>query len=124
MGRLGNRQYGRAKEHSNSSCVWCGVNTTPVVNSGTFKKGEKKRRQGERGPGKTTLAAREAIAKLVDGNVDRVQGWLDQIASEDGPKAAMTCCMDLLEYHVPKLARTEVAGSADGTPIIVEIRRD
>jgi hypothetical protein len=64
-------------------------------------------------PNKATSAAREAIARFVDGNVERLQGWLDQIAQESGPKAAWDCVMDVLEYHVPKLQRTELTG-ADG----------
>lgn len=67
-------------------------------------------------PNKATSNAREAIARFVEGNADRLQGWLDQIAEEQGPEKAVRCFMDLLEYHVPKLARTEVTG-ADGGPI-------
>jgi len=87
------------------------------TNSGQFKKGDK--RPGAGRPkglqNKTTVAAREAIARFVDGNADRLQGWLDEIAREQGPAAAFKCFSDLLEYHVPKLARTEVTG-ADGGP--------
>lgn len=66
-------------------------------------------------PNKATANAREAIARLIDGNADRLQGWLDQIAEEQGPEKAVRCFTDLLEYHVPKLARTEVTGK-DGEP--------
>ena len=85
-----------------------------------FKKGEKIPNQGKRGPGKVTLQAREAIAKLADGNVDRLQGWLDDIAADDkqGPAVAFKLFMDVLEYHVPKLARTEHTGK-DGDDIKV-----
>lgn len=59
---------------------------------------------------RSTAMAREAIAQFVDGNSDRLQGWLDDIAADDkhGPKAALDAFMGLLEYHVPKLARTEI----------------
>lgn len=67
-------------------------------------------------PNKATANAREAISRLVDGNVHRVALWLDKIEKQDGPKAAFECFMDLLEYHVPKLARTEVTGR-DGEPL-------
>ena len=56
---------------------------------------------------KTTANAREAIAAFVEGNVDRLNGWLDAIA-EENPKAAFECFMDVVEYHVPKLNRTEM----------------
>lgn len=67
-------------------------------------------------PNKATLAAREAIARFVDGNADRLQGWLDEIHREEGAAAAFRCFSDLVEYHVPKLARTEHTG-ADNGPI-------
>ena len=72
-------------------------------------------------PNKATARAREAIAHLVDENSDRLQGWLDQIAADKGPEAAFRCFMDLVEYHVPKLARTEVTGQ-DGKPQEIIVR--
>lgn len=71
-------------------------------------------------PNKATAQAREAIAKFVDANADRLQGWLDKVARED-PEKAFNMVMDLLEYHVPKLARTEHTGQ-DGGPIYVYSR--
>jgi hypothetical protein len=72
-------------------------------------------------PNKATANAREAIARFVDGNSDRLQGWLDDIAADEkqGPKAALDAFMGLLEYHVPKLARTEHVGDGGG-PVIVQ----
>jgi hypothetical protein len=66
-------------------------------------------------PNKSTAKAREAIAAFVDGNSDRLQEWLDQIAADDkyGPKTAFDCFMAVAEYHVPKLARQELVGDAD-----------
>ena len=69
-------------------------------------------------PNKSTAQAREAIARFVDGNAERLQEWLDQIAAEDGPKAAFDCFVDLIEYHVPKLARTEVTGEGGGALVV------
>jgi len=87
-----------------------------MANAGTFKKGEKKPNQGKRGPNKATVQVREAIAIFAEANVDRLQGWLDEIASNDkqGPAVAARLYLDLLEYHVPKLARTELTGSEGG----------
>ena len=59
-------------------------------------------------PNNATRNAREAIACLIEGNIDRLQGWLDQIAVEEGALAAVRCILDLLEYHVPKLTRAEL----------------
>ena len=63
---------------------------------------------------KSTEAARAAIATFVDGNSDRLQQWLEEIYLEGGAKEAFKAFSDLLEYHVPKLARTEVTGKDEG----------
>ena len=61
-------------------------------------------------PNKATTEAREAIARLVDGNAHRMSIWLEEIYKTKGPEAAWRCMTDVIEYHIPKLARTEVAG--------------
>ena len=58
-------------------------------------------------PNKATTQAREAIAMFVEGNVDRLNGWLDDIAA-DSPKDAFDRFMSVVEYHIPKLARTDL----------------
>jgi hypothetical protein len=73
-------------------------------------------------PNKATTNAREAIAQFIEANTSRFQGWLDEIAEEQGALAAFNCVRDLLEYHVPKLARTEVLGDGGG-PLEVKIVR-
>ena len=87
-----------------------------MANKGQFKKGEKRPKAGRpKGlQNKATIVAKEAIARFVDGNADRLQEWLDQIAVQDGPQAAFKCFSDLLEYHVPKLSRAEVSGPEGG----------
>ena len=57
---------------------------------------------------KATTQAREAIAMFVEGNVDRLNGWLEQIAA-DSPKDAFDRFMSVVEYHIPKLARVDNA---------------
>lgn len=57
-------------------------------------------------PNKVTAHAREAIAAFVNGNADRLTAWLDAIAEKD-PKDAFNCFMSVVEYHIPKLARTD-----------------
>lgn len=66
-------------------------------------------------PNKSTALAREAIARFVDGNSHKLQEWLDEIAKHEklGPKVAFDCFMQVAEYHVPKLARTEHIGDDD-----------
>ena len=92
-------------------------------------------------PNKATRDARLAIAAFVDNNADRMQEWLDKVAQgvprvdgdgnqrydEDGeplwlvppnPEKAFAMLRDVVEYHVPKLARSEMTG-ANGGPISV-----
>lgn len=73
-------------------------------------------------PNRATANAREAIARFVDANADRLQSWLDEIKEKEGAKAAMACFTDLIEYHVPKLGRMEHTGK-DGAslPIVLHI---
>jgi hypothetical protein len=95
-----------------------------MSNGGRFVKGQKKPNQGKRGPNKTTVLAREAIARFVDGNAHRLEGWLDEIAQEKGAEAAFRCFMDVVEYHVPKLARTEHVGDGGGPVRIMATSQD
>jgi hypothetical protein len=72
-------------------------------------------------PNKATSMAREAIAKFVDGNAHKMQEWLIAVAEgkqdDEGnyivnpnPEKAFVMLQTVMEYHVPKLARTEVVG--------------
>lgn len=72
-------------------------------------------------PNKATANAREAIARFVDGNAERLQGWLEQIAEDPkhGPLAAFKCVQEVMEYHIPKLARTELTGP-NGGPVVIK----
>ena len=72
-------------------------------------------------PNKSTQAAREAIAMFVDGNAHRLTEWLDTVANGDpdydikpNPAKAFELFQSVVEYHVPKLARTEVTGADQG----------
>lgn len=81
---------------------------------------------------KSTQAAREAIGAFVDGNAPRLQEWLDKVANgvkdEDGkvivkadPQKAFELFQSVVEYHVPKLARTEMTGKDQG-PVEMVVR--
>lgn len=86
---------------------------------------------------KITLTAKAAIAEFVDGNAHRLAGWLDQVANGrllmdkngkqvyDGqgnivyeirpnPEKAFNLFQSVVEYHVPKLARSEISGPNGG----------
>lgn len=87
-------------------------------------------------PNKSTTQAREAIAAFVDGNAHQLQDWLNDVAKgvprrnakgeilydDEGnvrwiitpsPEKAFTLFQTVIEYHVPKLARQEIAGDKD-----------
>ena len=82
-----------------------------------FEKGHG--RMGGRPKGKVneaTLRGREAIGRFVDGNAHRLEEWLDRVAKTD-PEAAFKLFQSVVEYHVPKLARSEMTG-ADGKDLV------
>jgi len=73
-------------------------------------------------PNKATTEAREAVKALIDANLPYLQTWLYNTAEglkddETGkyiilpnPGKACDIVQNLVEYAVPKLARTEVVG--------------
>lgn len=65
-------------------------------------------------PNKSTSMVREAIANLLERNAPQMDKWLNQVAQED-PYKALDLMNKMAEYHIPKLARTEVTGK-DGAP--------
>jgi hypothetical protein len=65
-------------------------------------------------PNKTTADARAAIAAFVDSNAHRLTGWLDQVAQEN-PEKAFQLFQSVIEYHVPKLARSDTTTKMDVT---------
>lgn len=62
-------------------------------------------------PNKLTRNARQAIGLLLDGQSHKLPKWLESVRKKDGPRAALACYTSLLEFHVPKLARTEIQGN-------------
>lgn len=74
-------------------------------------------------PNKTTQAVRDAIAVFAEGNVGRLQEWLDRIA-EDDPSKAADLFVKLLEYHVPKLSRSDSSIALDANLGIREIVKE
>jgi hypothetical protein len=90
-------------------------------------------------PNKATSDARQAIASFVDGNAHRLTEWLDKVADgvkvievdansgepieryvvAPNPAKAFDLFQSVVEYHIPKLARMEVAGD-DNKPIVIE----
>ena len=63
-------------------------------------------------PNKTTVDVREAIAAFASANVEQMSQWL---ASIDDPAKKLDLFLRAIEYHIPKLARSETTGK-DGGP--------
>jgi hypothetical protein len=67
---------------------------------------------------KTTVDVRNAIALIAQDNAGNFARWLGEVAAEDPGKAA-DLYLKAIEYHIPKLARSEVSGP-DGGPQVIE----
>ena len=91
-------------------------NEVPKRGRGGYQRG----RSRKGCPNRTTQAAREVVTLFVEGNLPKLQAWLDQVAEgvwdeheekwavKPDPQAAFLMVMSLMEYHLPKLARTDV----------------
>jgi hypothetical protein len=73
-------------------------------------------------PNRATVELREAFALLVDGNLFRLQAWLDRVA-EDNPRNAIDLYLRLAEFVLPKLQRVDMSASSETEPLIVKIVR-
>lgn len=62
-------------------------------------------------PNRVTRNARREIGELLDGKAHLLPKWLEAVRKQDGPAAAVKAYTGLLEFHVPKLARTEIQGN-------------
>ena len=86
---------------------------------------ESRKKTGGRKPGvpnKATQEAREAVKAILDSNLPFIQSWIQQTADgimddqtgkyivQPNPAKACEIVQNLVEYSVPKLARTEVVG--------------
>ena len=61
-------------------------------------------------PNRATTDVRAAIALIAQRNVEKVDAWLEQIAD---PAKRVGLFLDLCEYYIPKLQRTEIANADD-----------
>ena len=63
-------------------------------------------------PNKITKDVRAAVALIAEGNIEKVNEWLERGARKD-PLGAARVFAQLLEYHIPKLSRTELSTGSD-----------
>jgi hypothetical protein len=80
---------------------------------------------GTPGPGrprgvanKTTTRVREAIALIAERQAPEVEKWLRQVRD---PARRVELFLRLIEYHIPKLQRSEVVGEKRG-PVNFSLR--
>lgn len=88
-------------------------------NSGSFKKGDPRAGRPPGVPNKSTIDVRAAIALIAERNVEKVEAWLAQI---EDPAKRVDCFLRMIEYHIPKLSRSELTGDG-GKPLEVQIVR-
>jgi hypothetical protein len=87
-----------------------------------FVKGMKRPAKAGRKPGvpnKDVADVRATIKLVAERKVLELETWLNRVARKD-PDKAMSLYLNMLEYHVPKLQRTEVTG-LDGAALSVEL---
>ncbi len=82
-----------------------------------FQKGHKLAGSRKGRPNKATRDVREAIAKIAQRNAPLVEQWLKEV---EDPAKRVSLYLDMCEYHIPKLARTELTGK-DGKDIGIVI---
>lgn len=75
-------------------------------------------------PNRATADVRAMIARVAEGKAADFERWLDETArgGEDrkpDPAKAAELYLKAIEYHIPKLARTEHTG-AGGGPVAVQ----
>ncbi len=70
-------------------------------------------------PNKATKSVRETIAEFARLNVPNMGLWLSQI---EDPARRLDLFMRALEFHVPKLGRTEITGR-DGKDMVLTISK-
>ncbi len=88
-----------------------------MANQNPTPLGAKKQRGRTAGiPNKSTTRAREALTLLMEENVPKMAGWLQECYEKDGPKIALQVMERLLDFHIPRLARQEITG-LDGAPV-------
>ena len=63
-------------------------------------------------PDRRKTKAQIAITHFVNDNAEKLQTWLDKIA-ETEPKEAFKAFTSVVEFALPKLARTELTGDEE-----------
>lgn len=96
------------------------------------KPGERRGGRRKGAPNKVTADVRVAVGAFAQGQSAEFERWVTQTAKgmrqgkkwviKPDPGRAADIYLRAIEYHIPKLSRTELAGDA-GKPIVVNIKR-
>lgn len=70
---------------------------------------------------KSQERVRQAIADILDDNLPKLQEWLARIAAEK-PEVAFKLVADLIDYSVPRIARTQIEGGTEPIQVIWPIK--
>lgn len=70
-------------------------------------------------PNRATADVRAAIAVFAQGNVGKLEEWINRVAdgfddTKPDPGKAADLYLKAIEYHIPKLARQEHVGDGGG----------
>jgi hypothetical protein len=71
-------------------------------------------------PNKATADVRDAIAKLAQDLGPSLQKWITKVAADD-PGRAAEIFLRAIEYHIPKLSRTDLTSGGKALPAKVSI---
>jgi hypothetical protein len=72
---------------------------------------------------KVTKDQRERAALIIDNNIDKMQGWIDEVAAEN-PERAYKMVLDMFEFSLPKLKAVDHNFGNSDVTINVSIKRN
>src|SRR6185437_12722696 len=70
-------------------------------------------------PNKATADVRTIIAKVAEANAPKISAWLARIGKHN-PAKALDLYLRMLEYHIPKLTRTEIVKPLGGGGRVID----
>lgn len=85
-----------------------------------FKKGNKIATGRPKGlPNQVTMDVRTRYKEFVEGNLDKVDSWMQRVAESD-PDKALEFMIKFSEYFIPKMQRVEMTGK-DGDNLTINV---